>query len=57
VPGLIRLHGVEAREQGQPLRGRVYVQLQAPEDVADFLLSTALTTRTPPPISTSGTPC
>ena len=39
VPGLIRLHGVEAREQGQPLRGRVYVQLQAPEDVADFLLS------------------
>jgi len=39
VPGLIRLHGVEAREDGQPLRGRVYVQLQAPEDVADFLLS------------------
>ena len=39
VPGLIRLYGVEAREHGQPLRGRVYVQLQAPEDVADFLLS------------------
>jgi Alpha/beta hydrolase domain len=39
VPGLIRLHGVEAREHGQPVRGRVYVQLQAPEDVSDFLLS------------------
>jgi len=39
VPGLIRLYGVEVREQGQALRGRVYVQLQAPEDVADFLLS------------------
>jgi hypothetical protein len=39
VPGLIRLHGVEAREHGQPLRGRVYVQLQAPEAVSDFLLS------------------
>jgi hypothetical protein len=39
VPGLIRLDGVEAREQGQALHGRVYVQLQAPENVADFLLS------------------
>jgi len=39
VPGLIRLYGVEAREDGQPVRGRVYVQLQAPEDVSDFLLS------------------
>jgi Alpha/beta hydrolase domain len=39
VPGLIRLYGVEAREQDQAVRGRVYVQLQAPEDVADFLLS------------------
>src|SRR5262245_12186880 len=39
VPGLIRLYGVEVREQGQALRGRVYVQLQAPEHVADFLLS------------------
>jgi len=39
VPGLIRLYGVEAREDGQPLRGRVYVQMQAPEDVPDFLLS------------------
>jgi hypothetical protein len=40
VPGLLRLQGVEARERdGSPLRGRVYVQLQAPDDVADFLLS------------------
>lgn len=39
VPGLLRLYGVEAREHGRPLRGRVYVQLQAPEDVTDFLLS------------------
>jgi len=39
VPGLIRLYGLEAREHDQALRGRVYVQLQAPEDVADFLLS------------------
>jgi hypothetical protein len=39
VPGLIRLYGVEARENGHAIRGRVYVQLQAPEDVADFLLS------------------
>jgi Alpha/beta hydrolase domain len=39
VPGLIRLYGVEAREHGRPVRGRVYVQLQAPEDVSDFLLS------------------
>ena len=39
MPGLIRLYGVQAREEGRPLRGRVYVQLQVPEDVADFLLS------------------
>ena len=39
VPGLIRLSGVEAREHDQAVRGRVYVQLQAPEDVAHFLLS------------------
>ena len=39
VSGLIRLYGVEAREHGQPLRGRVYVQLQAPEAVTEFLLS------------------
>jgi hypothetical protein len=40
LPGLHRLHGVEARDgQGQPLRGRVYTQLQAPEDVPHFLLS------------------
>jgi hypothetical protein len=39
LPGLFRLHGVEARENGSPLTGRVYVQCQAPEDVPDFLLS------------------
>ena len=39
LPGLFRLHGVEAREHGAPLRGRVYVQCQAPEDVPHFLLS------------------
>src|SRR5262249_56135333 len=39
VPGLIRLYAVEAREHGQPVSGRVYVQLQAPEDVTEFLLS------------------
>jgi hypothetical protein len=39
LPGLLRLHGVEAREQGAALRGRVYVQCQAPEDVPHFLLS------------------
>ena len=39
LPGLLRLHGVEAREHGAPLRGRVYVQCQAPEDVPHFLLS------------------
>jgi alpha/beta hydrolase family protein len=40
VPGLFRLYGVEACERdGTALRGRVYVQLQAPEDVAAFLLS------------------
>jgi hypothetical protein len=39
LPGLFRLHGVEARERGAALRGRVYVQCQAPEDVPDFLLS------------------
>ena len=40
IPGLFRLHGVEARAPGgAPLRGRVYVQLQAPEDVPHFLLS------------------
>jgi hypothetical protein len=39
LPGLFRLHGVEAREHGAPLSGRVYVQCQAPEDVPHFLLS------------------
>ena len=39
LPGLFRLYGVEARENGSPLTGRVYVQCQAPEDVPDFLLS------------------
>jgi len=40
LPGLLRLYGVEARSRdGSPLRGRVYVQCQAPEDVPDFLLS------------------
>ena len=39
LPGLFRLHGVEARERGAPLSGRVYVQCQAPEDVPHFLLS------------------
>ena len=40
IPGLFRLHGVEARERdGAPIRGRVYTQLQAPEDVPHFLLS------------------
>jgi hypothetical protein len=39
LPGLFRLHGVEARENGAPLTGRVYVQCQAPENVPHFLLS------------------
>ena len=39
LPGLLRLHGVEARDHGAPLRGPVYVQCQAPEDVPHFLLS------------------
>ncbi|HEX3175032.1 MAG TPA: alpha/beta hydrolase domain-containing protein [Methylomirabilota bacterium] len=39
LPGLLRLYGVDAQAHGAPLRGRVYVQCQAPEDVAHFLLS------------------
>jgi len=39
VPGLIRLYGVQARDTASRCAARVYVQLQAPEDVADFLLS------------------
>jgi hypothetical protein len=40
VPGLLRLEAPEALSpDGRRLTGRVYVQLQAPVDVADFLLS------------------
>src|SRR5512132_1574504 len=40
VPGLLRLEAPEALgPDGRRLTGRVYVQLQAPVDVADFLLS------------------
>ena len=40
IPGLLRLDAPEARDRdGNPLRGRVYTQLQAPEDVPHFLLS------------------
>ncbi len=40
VPGLLRLEAPEARAPGgAPLTGRVYTQLQAPEDVPHFLLS------------------
>jgi hypothetical protein len=39
LPGLFRLYAPEARRDGQPLRGRVYVNLQAPEPVPHFLLS------------------
>ncbi len=40
LPGLLRLAAPEARgPDGQPLRGRVYVNLQAPQPVPDFLLS------------------
>jgi hypothetical protein len=40
VPGLFRLEAPEARDaSGRRLTGRVYVQLQAPIDVPDFLLS------------------
>ena len=40
IAGLYRLHGLEARAtDGSAIRGRVYTQLQAPEDVASFLLS------------------
>jgi hypothetical protein len=40
VPGLLRLEAPEALgTDGRRLTGRVYVQLQAPVDVADFLLS------------------
>jgi Alpha/beta hydrolase domain len=40
VPGLLRLEAPEALgPDGRRLTGRVYVQLQAPVDVADFLIS------------------
>jgi hypothetical protein len=39
LPGLFRLYAPEARADGRPLRGRVYVNLQAPEPVSHFLLS------------------
>ena len=40
LPGLLRLEAPEALlPDGRRLTGRVYVQLQAPVDVADFLLS------------------
>jgi Alpha/beta hydrolase domain len=39
LPGLFRLHAPEARAEGHSLRGRVYVNLQAPEAVPHFLLS------------------
>jgi Alpha/beta hydrolase domain len=39
LPGLFRFYAPEARADGLPLRGRVYVNLQAPEPVPHFLLS------------------
>src|SRR5688572_3955663 len=40
LPGLFRLYAPEAREaDGRPLRGRIYVNLQAAERVPHFLLS------------------
>jgi len=40
LPGLFRLYAPEARgAENRPLRGRVYVNLQAPEPVPHFLLS------------------
>jgi hypothetical protein len=40
LPGLFRLDGPEALDaEGHPLRGRVYVQLQAAHDVPHFLIS------------------
>jgi hypothetical protein len=40
LPGLLRLYAPEARgADGRPLRGRIYVHLQAPEPVPHFLLA------------------
>jgi hypothetical protein len=40
IPGLFRLRAPEAiGRDGQPLKGKVYTLLQAPEDVPHFLLS------------------
>jgi hypothetical protein len=36
---LFRLHAPQALDNGRPLRGRIYVNLQAPESVPHFLLS------------------
>jgi len=40
LPGLFRLYAPEARDAGgHPVRGRIYVNLQAPQPVSHFLLS------------------
>jgi hypothetical protein len=39
ISGLFRLHAPAAQEDGRPVRGRIYVNLQAPEAVPHFLLS------------------
>ncbi|PYM25232.1 MAG: hypothetical protein DMD78_06935 [Candidatus Rokuibacteriota bacterium] len=39
LSGLFRLHAPQALEGGRPIRGRIYVNLQAPEAVPHFLLS------------------
>jgi alpha/beta hydrolase family protein len=39
ISGLFRLHAPEALDNGRPIRGRIYVNLQAPATVPHFLLS------------------
>ncbi|HTO10645.1 MAG TPA: alpha/beta hydrolase domain-containing protein [Candidatus Binatia bacterium] len=39
IGGLFRLHAPPAMENGRPVQGRIYVNLQAPEPVPHFLLS------------------
>src|SRR5919109_462886 len=39
ISGLFRLHAPPALDGGRPIRGRIYVNLQAPEPVPHFLLS------------------
>jgi hypothetical protein len=39
IGGLFRLHAPPALQNGQPIKGRIYVNLQAPERVPHFLLS------------------